>query len=163
MPTWRWTKWSQVGSKGKRVIVKKTKTAQRHGCGQSGVVCWGKVRADQIMESFFFLTFFILRNRILHRWGQNSGLIDPWLTVAANPHLGPTLRILCNSLSTVTERLNNVLKVTKPGNGTAALPPKQAGLTLYDLNFIPSCNLTNHCVQRNYSEGKSGVPIWGKD
>lgn len=101
---------------------------------------------------------FILSNRILHRRGQSSGITDPWVTKAANPHTDPALQILNNSLSTVTERLNNLLNVTKRGSGTAALPPKQAGLSLYYLSFITSYNLMNHCVQKNW-EGKNGTKL----
>lgn len=39
---------------------------------------------------------FILSNRILHRRGQNSGVTDPWLTMAANPDTGPAVTKHCD-------------------------------------------------------------------
>ena len=75
--------------------------------------------------SVFYI--FILSSRILHRRDQNSGITDPWVTMAAKPHTGPALRILCNSLSTLTERLNNLLKVTQPTRWD--LKPASSGLT----------------------------------
>lgn len=107
--------------------------------------------------SVFYI--FILSSRILHRRDQNSGITDPWVTMAAKPHTGPALRILCNSLSTLTERLNNLLKVTKLGSGTAALPLKQAGLSLHYLSFITPYNLMNHSVSRKPKRVRVGIKL----
>lgn len=48
----------------------------------------------------------------------------------SQPSHRPCSKDFMSSPSTVTERLNNLLKVTKLESGTVALPPKQAGLSL---------------------------------
>lgn len=149
------------GYKGKRRV---TAEDTRRKSKDPGAEPWcGQARDSELSEADrpgqqalrFYM--FILNNRTLHRRGQNSGITDPWVTMAANPDTGTAVRILCNLLSTVTERLNNLLKVTKLGSGTASLPPKQTGLSLYYLSFITSYNLKNHSGSRKTKRVREGI------
>lgn len=64
------------------------------------------MKASQASTSSIFNLFYLEKQDTAQK-----GITDPWVEMAANPHTGPVLRTSRNTPSTVTERLNKVLKV----------------------------------------------------